>query len=768
MLEFYKADVLGQEYNTIYPHRVEVTDEESLRRAVSCDYVCAEYRNFKRGNGSFIGSTCLAFDVDNDGTDDSAGWITPDSILDAFPGVTVAFHFSRHHMVDKLYVDDATGKVVRTVTARPRFHVFFEIDPVGSYQEYKGLKEKVMSMFPHFDRGAMDSARFFYGTEEPVVEYIQGTMTMTDYLYPPDFEAELSKIRVGSRNSTLSVFAGRVLKRLGETEEAYKRFLELNGRCDPPLEDGELHTIWNSALRFYRKVSSDPGYIPPEKYGLSEESVEPTWDEPLPLTGEELPGFPVDALPSALRDYASAVGVSTQTPVDMAAVAVLSVASACMRNNYKVEGKSDWHEPTNIYSVIIAEPSERKSAVISLASRPVDEYVREYNDAHRVDFEMSKATRQKLENRRNSLISQSRKKGEAEAAADFDDALRDAVKRLVEFEEVKPMRVYVDDTTPEKLTESLAENCGAISIISSEGGIFDVLSGAYSSKVNIDVFLKAYSGENISVDRIMRQSVTVNEACLTILLSVQPVVIGELMGNRTFRHRGLTARFLYSHPKSFVGTRSLDSETIPEKVYSSYRSLIRNLLDEKRGGKAEVIRLDAGARDVLSSYYDWVEKMLTGEFSMYSDWLGKLVGNTLRIAGIIARCSLLKRDVGDAFLEDDAPVSISRRVMEDAVRIGKYFLVHAVNAYGVMGVQSEFRNALMVLEKLKEYKKTRITRRDIMRSCRWIGTADEAQSVLGILEDYGYVRLAAVDSVDRSRNGRPKNAVYAVNPAVFG
>lgn len=494
---------------------------------------------------------------------------------------------------------------------------------------------------------------------------------------------------------------------------------------------------------------------------------DPSWDDPLSFEGDALPGFPMDALTPVLRNYASAIAESTQTSPDMSAVGILSIVSAAMRNLYKVAGKADWHEPTNLYGLIIAEPSERKSAVISLLTKPIDEYVREYNDAHKVEFEMSRAAKQKLENRKNSLISSSKKKGSDDSAEDFNDALQDVVEQLVRFQEKKPLKIYVDDTTPEKLVETLAENNNAISIISSEGGIFDVLAGTYSSKVNIDVFLKAYSGERISVDRIMRNSVSIEAACLTILLSVQPIVIGDLMKNEKFRHRGLTARFLYTQPKSLVGERNFRSQSIPPESYEAFRSLIYNILSEERGKDASIIRLDSRAERVLEDFYNWTEKRLVDEFSMYGDWIGKLVGNTLRIAGILARSSVMKKDVGEAFLENDNPIVISGEIMTNAVRIGKYFFSHAVRAYSAMGVYSEFRALLKVLSKIKEKNLHTLCRRDLMRNCGWLSSAEEAQRILSDLEDYGYIRLIAIDNSDKLRGGRPKNPTYAVNPKIF-
>lgn len=513
------------------------------------------------------------------------------------------------------------------------------------------------------------------------------------------------------------------------------------------------------------KTSATQGKASTKEFG--QHSSETDWEEPVPLVTDTLPDFPINALTPTLRNYSLAVAETTQTAVDMAAVGTLAVVSAAMRNVYKVEAKPDWQEPTNIYCVSIAEPSERKTANIAHDTKPVDEYVREYNAMHKVEFEMSRVAKQRLENRKNSLISASRKKGKDESAEDFDDNIQEVVEQLVNFQEKKPLRIYVDDTTPEKLVEILAENNNAISIISSEGGIFDILSGAYSNKVNIDVFLKGYSGERITVERIMRESVSIDDACLTILLSVQPVVIGDLMKNSKFRHRGLTARFLYSHPKSTIGEREFDTVPISPEIYGAYKKLIYNILDEKRGDSPEIIRLTEEAKPILKNYYDWVETLLVGEYSAYNDWIGKLVGNTLRIAGILARSAVLKNDVGEALLEKDEPIFISAEIMTNAIEIGKYFLAHAIDAYSVMGVYTDFRSLSTVVDKLREKQVKVLDRRGLMRLCRWISSAEDADNILTSLEDYGYIRLTAIDLSDKIRGGRPKNPTYSVNPRIM-
>ena len=64
----------------------------------------------------------------------------------------------------------------------------------------------------------------------------------------------------------MSRFAGRVIKKYGDTEKAYQTFLEEAAKCVPPLDNTELSTIWHSAQRFYTKLSQQDGYVAPDVY----------------------------------------------------------------------------------------------------------------------------------------------------------------------------------------------------------------------------------------------------------------------------------------------------------------------------------------------------------------------------------------------------------------------------------------------------------------------------------------------------------------------
>jgi len=263
MFTVYYADVIGKPFNCSYPHQVKVTDIESLKRAVSFDYVCAKYKDNYRNNNNFIGSNCLPVDCDNDHSEDSAEWVTPNDVKEVFLDVTFAIHYSRNHNKEK------GGK-----KARPKFHVLFPIDYITDAKAYSEIKRKVIELFPYFDKQALDAARFFFGTENPVVEIVEGNINLTEFLSSNDeFDCQFEvprfdpSIHEGARNSTMSHYAGRIIKKYGDTKEAYEHFLEQSKKCNPPLDERELHGIWNSAKKFYATtILKDETYIPPESF----------------------------------------------------------------------------------------------------------------------------------------------------------------------------------------------------------------------------------------------------------------------------------------------------------------------------------------------------------------------------------------------------------------------------------------------------------------------------------------------------------------------
>lgn len=254
----YSADCVGNSGNCLYPNKMIVSDKESFIKATKMDHVTAKYKGNYRSKDNFESSDCIPLDCDNDHSDNPNEWVTPLDIALEIPGVAFAVSYSRHNNLPK-----------GDKSARPRFHIFFPIEIVSDEQEYADMKRRIADSFPYYDTNALDSARFLYGNNSDEVEFYEGDKTIIDYLEEDDFadfDASLEQVPEGQRNSTMSHIAGKIIKRYGNTEDAYQIFLKKAELCNPPLPESELKVIWRSASKFGNKVSNQEGYIPPEQY----------------------------------------------------------------------------------------------------------------------------------------------------------------------------------------------------------------------------------------------------------------------------------------------------------------------------------------------------------------------------------------------------------------------------------------------------------------------------------------------------------------------
>ncbi len=246
----YIAGCVGNESNRRYPQKRVIEDPYATSEAVAYDHVCGEFKDFCRSNDNFLCSDVEVMDCDNGRSENPDDWISPENIADMLPDVSFVIVPSRHNMMTK-------GKS----SARPRFHVYFPHDPVTNREECAALKKAIYEKLPFFDGKALDAARFVFGNPAKDIIWHEGELTIDCIV-----NSHSDIIPEGQRNSTMSRFAGRVLKRYGECDRAREIFDREAAKCSPPLGNEELETIWRSACKFLRKVQKQDGYISPERY----------------------------------------------------------------------------------------------------------------------------------------------------------------------------------------------------------------------------------------------------------------------------------------------------------------------------------------------------------------------------------------------------------------------------------------------------------------------------------------------------------------------
>ncbi len=268
-MTIFSANCAGNLTNTSYPHRHDACCKEDLIAAVAADHVCAEYRNGHRSNENFMASNAIVMDCDNDISDSPDEWIGIEALDGIFPGVSYAVVTSRHHMKQK----DGKGP-------RPRFHIYFPIPECADADAYAEMKKTIFRDYPFFDRQALDAGRFIFGCQSDAVFWHDGEKDVMTFIAvrekeDAEFEEAVTQIPSGRRNSTLSRYAARVLKRHGDGDDAYRLFRHKADCCKPPLEEQELASIWSSALKFYAKVKKSEGYLSPEEYAKSHPPLQP-------------------------------------------------------------------------------------------------------------------------------------------------------------------------------------------------------------------------------------------------------------------------------------------------------------------------------------------------------------------------------------------------------------------------------------------------------------------------------------------------------------
>ena len=219
-----------------------------------------------------------------------------------------------------------------------------------------------------------------------------------------------------------------------------------------------------------------------------------------------------------------------QVDPGMTAATGLAVASLCVQGKFIINPKPGWVEPLNLYASVIARPSERKTPTLAVMAHPLYSFEKEENERRAPLIDESRMKRdiltKKICNMKDEAAKVNPRGGKKISFNDITE-LQYELSDL-EREAVKPLRLLADDTTPEALVSLMAANDGKMGIISDEGGIFDTIAGKYSNgKANMDVFLKAYSGSYLRVDRKGRAPEVIEHPMLTMLLMVQPTVLEQ-------------------------------------------------------------------------------------------------------------------------------------------------------------------------------------------------------------------------------------------------
>jgi len=473
------------------------------------------------------------------------------------------------------------------------------------------------------------------------------------------------------------------------------------------------------------------------------------------------PAFPTDALPDGIRDFVAAQAVALQVPPDLVGCLVLGVGAAAAIGRSVVRLNPEWAEPLNLFVVPVLPSGERKSPVFRDLVKPLQERERELAELAKPETAESQAQRDVLEQRLQAAKRRAATGKEHERKAATPE-VADLARSLAEFQVLRIPRLLAGDATAEAVSSLLADHGGRMAVMSTEGGLFETLAGRYSQGIlNIDVYLKGYSGDPIRVDRKSRPPEYVPRPSLTLVLTVQPAVIADLALKPGFRGRGLLARFLYSVPGTLVGYRSSDPPHVPAALRCAWDETVRAILrlPVLPQGDERALRLSPDGRAAFREFRDEVEAKLRpgGDLDGIEDWGNKLAGTVARLMGIL---HLFQHAAHGRPWE----TQIACETVDKAIRLGRYFADHAKVAFGMMGADPAIADAKHVLAWIKRTGASSFTKQEVWQATKGrFANVALLDAALRVLEERGYLRK---ERVDHPARGRPPAPKFQVNPHV--
>lgn len=466
------------------------------------------------------------------------------------------------------------------------------------------------------------------------------------------------------------------------------------------------------------------------------------WPDPTPIgdAGDQVP-FPIDVFPSWIAEHVAQVADEMQFPHDLPAQLAITALSIACAGKATITVRGTWREHLNTYLVTAMPPSAGKSPAFKQMLGCLEEYEADLIEAGAADRELTEIKRAALEKQKAKHVNA----GDVSLAMAVADELR-------ELPDATAPRLMADDATPEKVVDMLREQHGRLALVSTEGGVFGLMTGRYSDKSNLDVYLQAWSGDTIRVDRIGRTSSVVRKPTLTIGLTVQPSVIAGLAELPELAGRGLLARFMYAVPASNVGRRDMHRPAaIDPAVASRYSEQIVGLA--RRMNAVDHVELVIEP-DGLRLFNEWRQTLehrrgAGGELSHMAEWTTKLESTVARLAGLFA-------------LADGTPVDAT--VIERAIAVGRFWESHARAVWDLWNAVPVVARAGKVIDWCIANERDELTLRDIYKyAVRSHITAEDAVDIANFLVDNSWIRPADERPLRAGRPGVPSPRL-AVHP----
>jgi hypothetical protein len=439
-------------------------------------------------------------------------------------------------------------------------------------------------------------------------------------------------------------------------------------------------------------------------------------DLPLDIFGDELITGKLELkrrhIPPVVFDFAQDTAERIGVDPIVVAAPVIVVAASAIPDATKVQPKLNddkWLESARLWMALVAEPGFKKSPVLKEVVKPLREVEAKWAQADQLSVESYKLSKIIYDNDLKDFQS---KRGKAKPTKESVKSTTPS-KRTPPIEPQKPplRRKVVNDTTVEALVSICAENPGGVLLFVDELtqwiGSLDAYRTAAKGSRDQSIYLSAYNGENVRVDRQTREPVIAENFSVGMLGGIQPGPMATLAPKMT--DNGLISRFLVVHGD--VATKGVDR--VPNQLAcDEYELAIKKLAEMPH--QENVVKLSPEAYAVRDKYQDRIELMLRDPRTP-----NPLKHHFRKLEGVVVRIALTFHMIEWAGSNQTNPsLTLAGSTMQMATSfINEILLPNAFKFYReTLGVEQE-KDARWIAGHILAHGLTKISIRDIGRVC---------------------------------------------------
>ena len=429
---------------------------------------------------------------------------------------------------------------------------------------------------------------------------------------------------------------------------------------------------------------------------------------------QAVPSFPLDVLPSVLRDYAERSAASMSVPVEMVAAPLLACLGSVVGNRLQISPKQGWAESPTLWMVLVAQPGSAKTASLKAAARGVKHLQRLANKRFEDEQE---------------LFDEKLKRWKASKSDDPGPEPRKPHLR----------HYWTSNATTEAIFDRHRHAHGLAILVDELSGLISSFDQYRSAKgSDRQTFLSLWSGTDVKTDRQSRESVLISNPVVPIIGGIQNEMLSQLHGENESRD-GLIERFLFLLPD--VQPADWTDDDVPAHFGDAVDGFFERLdrippMDRS----PTLVYLDREAKKVWTAWFNSNARIIRAAEGIDRGFASKWPTQVLRMT------LLLHLAWANSSEDGDHRRMITRARVEDAIELAEWFRAHLHRVLPLLKVLSNPQSGgqdTRVVRRLRKAEGEWVTRSELLRSLGNVPT-DQLTEQLTALASSGLVESQVV------------------------